>query len=142
MTIYAKDLEDMVYDCISEKLAGLKGVNRAAKRDTGEVNDLKLRIKAVEKAEQQLVDTMLAGGFNENLLVLANQKATQLKRDKQVLYDRLDDLKSRDNEADVVVNLAKSWRTADYNRKKAVAGIMIHKIVIGEDGGAKIWWNI
>ncbi len=142
VTIYAEDLENMVYDCISEKLADLKGVSRAARKDTGEANDLKLRIKAIEKAEQQLMDTMLAGGFNEDLLALANQKATQLKRDKQALYDRLDDLKSRDDETDVVVNLAKSWRTADYNRRKAVVGIMIHKIVISEDGGAKILWNI
>jgi hypothetical protein len=51
-------------------------------------------------------------------------------------------LKSRDDETDVVVNLAKSWRTADYKRKKAVAMIMIHKIVISEDGSTKVLWNI
>ena len=31
------------------------------------------------------------------------------------LYERIEDLKSRDDETDVVVNLAKSWRTADYS---------------------------
>ena len=41
-----------------------------------------------------------------------------------------------------VVNLAKSWKTADYQRKKAVAMIMIHKILISEDGDAKIIWNV
>lgn len=112
------------------------------KGDTAEVNELKLKTKTIEKSERQLLDTMLAGGFNDDLLVLVNQKATQLKRDRLALYERIEDLKSREDEKDVVVNLAKSWRTADYKRKKAVAMILIHKIVIGEDGSTKVLWNI
>ena len=143
VTIYAEDLENMVYECISAKLADLKEMNRTTKRgDTAEVNELKLKIKAIEKSEKQLLDTMLAGGVNDDLLALANQKATQLKRDRLALYERIEDLKSRDDETDVVVNLAKSWKTADYKRKKAVAMIMIHKIVISEDGSTKVLWNI
>lgn len=143
VTIYAEDLENMVYECITAKLADLKEMNRTTKRgDTAEVNELKLKIKAIEKSEKQLLDTMLAGGFNDDLLALANQKATQLKRDRLALYERIEDLKSRDDETDVVVNLAKSWKTADYKRKKAVAMIMIHKIVISEDGSTKVLWNI
>lgn len=143
VTIYAEDLENMVYECISAKLADLKEMNRTTKRgDTAEVNELKLKIKAIEKSEKQLLDTMLAGGFNDDLLALANQKATQLKRDRLALYERIEDLKSREDETDVVVNLAKSWKTADYKRKKAVAMIIIHKIVISEDGSTKVLWNI
>ena len=143
VTIYAEDLENMVYECISAKLADLKEMNRTTKRgDTAEVNELKLKIKAIEKSEKQLLDTMLAGGFNDDLLALANQKATELKRDRLALYERIEDLKSREDETDVVVNLAKSWKTADYKRKKAVAMIMIHKIVISEDGSTKVLWNI
>jgi ATP-dependent protease HslVU (ClpYQ) peptidase subunit len=85
---------------------------------------------------------MLTGGFNDDLLALANQKATQLKRDKIALYDRIEELRSRSDETDVVVNLAKSWKTADYSRKKEVAMIMIHKIIISEDGSTEIHWNI
>lgn len=143
VTIYAEDLENMVYECISAKLADLKEVDRTARKgDPAEVNELKLKIKAIERSEKQLLDTMLAGGFNDDLLALANQKATQLKRDRLALYERIEELKSREEEKDVVVNLAKSWRTADYERKKAVAMIMIHKIVISEDGSTKVLWNI
>lgn len=143
VSIYAEDLEDMVYDCIAEKLADLKGTKQNTRRgDSAEINDLKLKIKSIEKAEKQLLDTMLSGGFNDDLLAIANQKATQLKRDRLALQDRIDELKSRGNETDVVVNLAKSWRTADYQRKKAVAMIMIHQIIISEDGSTKIIWNI
>lgn len=143
VTIYAEDLENMVYECISEKLADLKEMNRTTRKgDTAEINELKLKIKAIERSEKQLLDTMLAGGFNDDLLALANQKAAQLKRDRLALYERMEDLKSRGDETDVVVNMAKSWKTADYKRKKAVAMIMIHKIVIREDGSTKVLWNI
>lgn len=143
VTVYAEDLENMVYDCISEKLSGLKETKHsAAMNNTAELNDLKLKIKAIEKSEKQLLDTMLSGGFNDDLLKLANQKATQLKADKQVLYERIEELSSRNDETDQVVNLARSWRSADYSCRKSVAMIMIHKIIISEDGSIKIIWNI
>ncbi|MCI8790376.1 MAG: recombinase family protein [Lachnospiraceae bacterium] len=143
VSIYAEDLENMVYDCISEKLSDLAQTNHPApKAHIGEINDCKLKIKSIEKEERQLLDTMLAGGFNEDLLTLANQKASQLKRDRLALYERMEELKSLHSETNKAIDLAKSWKTADYDRKKAVAMIMIHQIRISEDGSAKIVWNL
>ncbi len=143
VSIYAEDLENMVYDCISAKLSELKDTKRiSANNSTAGVNELKLKLKAAEKAEKQLVDTMLSGGFNDDLLALANQKAAQLKRDKVALYDRIEELKSKDDETDVADNLARSWKIANYNRKKEVAMIMIHQIIISENGDAKMLWKI
>lgn len=142
VTIYAEDLENMVYQCIAEKLAGVKEAKYRSHKGSGELNDLKLKVKAIEQTEKQLLDTMLTGGFNEDLLTIANQKASQLKRDRLALYERMEELKSQEDQAGAVVNLAKSWKTADYQRKKAVAMIMIHKILISEDGDAKIIWNV
>lgn len=143
VTIYAQDLENMVYDCIYEKLSDLKQTNHnIIKENTAEVNDLKLKIKAIEKSEKQLMDAILAGDFNEDLLTLANQKATQFKKDKIALWEKIEELKSKKNETEVVVNLAAFWKKADYQRKKEVSMIMIHHIVIKEDGSAKIIWNI
>lgn len=143
VSIYAEDLEHMVYDCIAEKLSELTETNHTAKKsDTVQINDLKLKIKAVEKAEKQLLDTMLTSGFNEDLLIIANQKATQLKKDRLALYDRLEEQKSQRTEPEVAVSLAKSWKAADYNRKKAVAMLLIDKIVISEDGSTRVIWNI
>ena len=143
VSIYAEDLEDMVYDCIAEKLSDLKNLTRSGKKgDLPEINELKLKIKTIEQAESQLLDTMLTGGFNSDLLTLANQKATQLKKDRLALCERLDELKGRENETGVVINLARSWQNADYERKKAVAMVMINRIVISEDGSARIEWNI
>ena len=143
VSVYAEDLENMVYDCISDKLSEMKETKRMKAGDNaGEVNDLKLKIKEIERTEKQLVDTMLSGGFNDDLLKLANQKATQLKQDRAALLDRMGDLKSRGNESEVAVNLAKTWKGADYGRKKEVAMIMIHKIIISENGDTKVIWNI
>lgn len=143
VTIYAEDLENMVYGCITEKLSNLKEIRRTGKAvDYSEINDLKLKLKTVEQDEKQLIDTMLAGGFNADLLELANKKAAQLKQDKITLEDRIDELKSKNEDASVIVNLSRSWKSADYRRKKEVADIMIDKILIGEDGSTKVIWNI
>ena len=142
-SVYAEDLENMVYDCIAEKLADLKQTgHRNRNVERGENNKLKLKINAIEQQEKQLLDTMLTGGFNDALLAIANQKATQLKQDRLALYTRIEELNSRREETDVVVNLAKSWQTADYQRKKAVAMIVIHKILIRKDGSIQIIWNL
>ena len=142
-TIYAEDLENMVYDCISEKLAELKTAkSKTVMNHSSKLNDLKLEIKRIEKDEKQLMDTMLSGGFNEDLLKLANQKATQLKKDKVIIREKIESLKNREDETDVVINLANRWKTADYNKKKEVAILLIHKILVSENGDAKIIWNI
>ena len=139
VTLYAQDLEDVVYDCIAQKLGDLKATHRARKEDST-INELKLQIKAIEQSEKQLLDTMLTGGFNDDLLALANQKASQLKRERLALQDRVDELQNL--EQDAAVNLAKSWKTANYQKKKAVAMIMIHKILIHKDGSTQIIWNL
>lgn len=128
---------------ITEKLSELKDSgNTTTKGDIPEINDLKLRIKAIEKEEQQLVDMMLSGQLGDALLELVNHKAASLKKSKQELHERIDTLKMNAAETSSIVNLAKSWRNADYDRKKAVAMIMIQKIIISEDGSVKIIWNI
>lgn len=142
-TIYAEDLENMVYDCISEKLSDMKELSLTSKKgDPVEVNDLKLKMKAIEKAERQLLDAMLAGGFNDDLLAIANQKAARFKRDRLALAERLEELRNRGEETDTAVNPIELWKTAGYDRKKTVAMVMIHKIVISEGGGVKVLWNI
>lgn len=143
VSIYAEDLEAMVYDCIAEKLADLKGTgHRARKVDYEEINDLKVKLKSIEQWEQQLMDTMLTGGCNGELLTLANQKATQLKRERLALHERLEKLNSCGEETNAAVNLARFWQSASDLKKKAVAMIMIHKIRIRENGSIQIIWNL
>ena len=143
VSIYGEDLENMVYDCIAEKLTELQEDGpRVRKEKPGTINDLKLKVKAIEQSERHLLDTMLTGGFNDDLLSIANQKATRLKQDRLALLERMEELKRMEQETKVSVNLAKSWKHADYAQKKAVAMILIHRILIREDGSTQIVWNI
>lgn len=143
VTVYAEDLEDMLYDCISEKLTDFKEVTRSSNStDTAEINELKLKIKEIEKSEARLMDAMLSGGFNSDMIAIANQKAVRFKNDKLAMYERIDALKAKDSETDIVINLSRSWKNADYGCKKDVAAILIDKIIISEDGSTKIIWNI
>lgn len=143
VTIYAEDLEKMTYDCIAEKLSEIRETGRAASTDnSAEINDLKLKIKSIEKAEQQLLDTMLSGGFNKALLELSNQKAAALKKEKLALRGHIDALKIEAAEAGTAVDLAELWKNAGYFQKKAVAAIMIQRIVISGNGNVKVIWNI
>ena len=142
VTIYAGDLEDMICECISAKLEDLKETEcTPQKGNAAGINDLKLKIRAIERSEKQLLDVMLAGGFNDALLTLANQRAVQLERERLALHQRIEAQKSR-RETGIAVNLAQLWRTAGDKRKKAVAMAMIHKIFISEDGSTKVLWNL
>lgn len=141
-SIYAEDLENMVYDCISVKLSEIKGSGNTDKKNhSAELNDLKLKIKAAEKSEKLLMDRLLSGGCSGDLLELANQKAAQLKKEKAALYEKIERLNSS-NDTAAAVEPAKYWKTAGYEKKKAVAMIMIHNIIIDEEGNAQIVWNI
>jgi len=143
VSIYAEDLENMVYDCISDKILELRETSYTkVGRNAGNVNNLKIKIKEVELAENRLTNSILLGGFNDDLLKLANQKATQLKHDRAILFERMEALKAQAEDCEVAINLTKIWQAADYNRKKEVAMIMIQKIVISENGDTEVIWII
>lgn len=142
-TIYAEDLEKMVYECITEKLSEIKKLGITSnKSDIPEINELKLRIRDIEREEEQLGNLLVSGQFNEELTAIANRKAAEYKKSKLELYERIEKLKSNAAETSSIVNITKSWKNANYDRKKAVAMIMIQKILISEDGDVKIIWNI
>lgn len=114
-----EDLEDMVSQCIGVKLAEF---NRAGlhkrKEDHGALNDLKLKVKAIEQSEKQLLDTMLTGGFNQDLLAIVNQKATQLKQDRIALQSRMEELLDLERETDDSHCLGKVLEACRLHRKK------------------------
>ncbi len=141
VTVYAEDLEHMIDACISGKLADLKAEKILVRReDTAGINDLKLKIKAVEQSERQLLDAMLSGGFQDDLLAIANRKAAQLKEERMALKKRLEERKEGWSEA--AVDLAAAWKDAGYSRKKAAAMTVIQKIVIREKGDVRVFWNL
>lgn len=143
VTIYAEDLENLVYDCITEKFSELNSaVPGNRQNDAAEINDIKLKILSIEKSRQQIVDMLLADDVNRDVKDLLNQRATQLKKEQNILSDRMEEIRNKEIETASVVDFVASWKTADYECKKSVAMLMIHQIVVGEDGSINVIWNI
>ena len=142
-TVYVEDLEQMIDDCITEKLTEiLKETHTANVQDPAEINDLKLKIKSIEQSEKQLTDSLLLGSLNADMVALLNQRASQLSEKKRLLETRLEQIRSTQKECGKLIDLAHSWKHANYERKKAVASILVHQILISEDGSTKVIWNI
>lgn len=140
-SVYAEDLENMIYDCITDKLSNLTQQNYTSKiEDTSEINELKLKIKSIEIQEKQLMDTILSGNLNSDTIELANQKASQLKENKNFLLENLEKIKNQNDK--ITIDFVNCWKKSNYKHKKAVASILIHQIIISEDGSTKVIWNI
>ena len=143
VTIYAEDLEEMVYDCITAKFAELSGaVPNGGKADSPEVNEIKLKIQSIEKSREQIVDMLLSGDVNSDMKDLLNQRATRLKTEQNLLLERMDEIRRKASETAAVVDFAESWKTADYECRKSITSLMIHQIIISEDGSVNVVWNL
>ncbi len=143
VTIYAEDLEEMVYDCITAKFAELSGAApTGGKADSAEVNEIKLKIQSIEKSREQIVDMLLSGDVNSDMKDLLNQRATRLKTEQNLLLERMDEIRRKASETAAVVDFAESWKTADYECRKSITSLMIHQIIISEDGSVNVVWNL
>ena len=132
----------MVHICIAGKLADLNGTGYHARRaDQTEHNALKLKIKAIEQSEKQLLDTILTGGCNEDLLAIAKQKATQLRRNPLAPYARIEELNTSQETTEAAVHPHTLRAASDQQPQKSTPMIMNHKILIHEDGSTQIIWN-
>lgn len=100
------------------------------------------KIRAVELAEKQLVDSMLSTNANNDLIKLLNERASSLKIEKQALQRELDDLQLSAANVDSLTRIIKSWDDADFVTKKEIVLTLIDRIVISANGDAEIVWNI
>jgi hypothetical protein len=142
VTLYADSLEDMVYELIAEKLSNLKdGRKQATTDNTGKINLLKNRLTEIRQTEGKLVDLILSGA-DSNMTVLLNQRAQKLAEEKRELIERIDVLESEATEVIHVVTLAKRWKKATYEERRAVCQLLIHQIRMDANGGTEVVWNI
>ena len=104
--------------------------------------EIMTKIRAVELAEKQLVDSMLSTNANNDLIKLLNERASSLKIEKQALQRELDDLQLSAANVDSLTRIIKSWDDADFVTKKEIVLTLIDRIVISANGDAEIVWNI
>lgn len=142
-TIYADSLEDMVYGLISEKINTLRGNRKKISTDTSnQINLLKNRISEIKKSQDKLVNLLINDALENDMIKLLNERAKKLSDEKEDILRRIEVLENEQSEIVNIANLSKKWRTADYEERKAVCNVLIHKILISENGDCEIVWNI
>lgn len=143
VTIYAESLEEMADTLIYEKLRSLKACRSKVSTDNSvKINALKNRISQISVEQDKLVTFMLNGDVGADMLILFNEKAKVLSKEKSELLDKIEALEDSMKEVTGVVNFADKWKTASFEEKKAVCHLLIEKIYINEDGSAEVIWKI
>lgn len=137
--LYADSMEGMVFDLIYDKLKTLNACPRRAKDGSNAINALKNRLSAIKSAQDKLVDMLMNGEIGDDILSLLNERARRLSEERRGIAEKIEKLENAKTET---VNLSKRWRGADYEQKRAVCGVLIHKIYIREDGVCEVVWNI
>ena len=141
--VYADTLEDMVYELVSEKLATLKGCRKKISTDnSNQINLLKNRISEIKKAQEKLVNLLMNDTIEADMINLLNERAKKLAEEKADILSKIDTLENEESEIISAINLSKKWRTANYEERKAVCNILIHKILLNEAGNCEVVWNI
>lgn len=141
--VYAENLEDTVYMLISEKIKTLKGHRKKISADnTNQINVLKNKISMVNKEQERIVNILLNDDVGADMINLLNEKAKKLADEKNDVLSKIDALANGESEIINVINLTEKWKTADFEQRKAVCSVLIHKIVINGNGNCRIIWNV
>lgn len=142
-TIYAENLEDVVYNEIGNKLNSLKNTGHIKRNEISpHLNDLKNQLKTIELEELRIADTITKSEVNSDLLSILSNKASKLKKEKIELFEKIDELQNNAINTESVMNLSRKWRTASFEEKRGVCNVLIDKIIIDAEGNAEIIWNI
>ena len=142
-TIYAESLEDMVYTEIANKLETLKNIRTSERKNVHpEINELRNKVKSIELSQNKIADMLMQPEANADLLEIMSQRATKLKTERTELLLKIEELENTEIDVKQAINLSKKWKTASFEEKRGVCGIIINRIIIDEDGNAEIVWNI
>ena len=143
VTLYADSLEEMVYDLIFEKFRSMKTcTGKAQSESTGKINALKNKISEIHASQNKLVELMMNGAIEPDMMKLLNERAKALADEKRKLTEQIEALEDTERDVRGVINLSEEWREADYEKKKSVVHLLIDKIYIAEDGAAEVVWNV
>ena len=133
----------MVYETISEKLSEIKGCRKKVSTDnSNQINLLKNRISEINKSQEYLVNLLMNEEIESDMIKLLNEKAKKLADEKGKILTKIDTLENEESEIVSIINLSKKWKSANYEERKAVFNLLIHKILISDDGNCEVIWNI
>lgn len=73
---------------------------------------------------------------------LMNEKAQELAGEKTIIQKKIVYLENRESEHISGIELSRQWADATAEQKRAAVSILIHKILIREDGTVEVMWTI
>lgn len=142
-TIYADSLENIVYELISRKLNIFSGCRKKVSADnSNRMNLLKNRLSEIEISQEQIVSIILNEEVGAQMLKILNEKAQKLSYEKRELHEKLETLENKEGEAVNITNLSAKWKSAAYEERQAVCDVLIHEILIHQDGTVEVVWKI
>ena len=143
ITLYADSLEDMVYELIAEKLKTLKDTRRKVSHDqSSHVNLFKNRLSEIKAAQEKLVDLMMDGKTEPDMLTLLNQRAKKLAEESREVVAKIEETEQNYTEILRSASLSKRWVKATYEERRAVCQLLIREIRMDATGNAEVVWNI
>ena len=141
--IYAEELENTVDEMIYGKIKALNYYRRKKTNiNSTQINNLKNRVSAINCEQDKLVGLLINDEIETDMIKLLNEKARKLSCEKGELLSEIDDLENQESEIISIAELSDKWKTATYEEKKATANVLIHKIIIDEEGNMEVTWNI
>lgn len=143
VTLYAESLENMADKLISDKLLHLKRCRiHLSTDDTNKINLLKNHLSEIKAAQDRLVSMMLNKETGREMMQLMNEKAQELAGEKTIIQKKIVYLENRESEHISGIELSRQWADATAEQKRAAVSILIHKILIREDGTVEVMWTI
>ncbi len=140
--IYADSMEDMVYSLIADKLSTLKQYRKKISTDnSNKINILRNKIAEIDVKIDNLLDAV-ENGESKDAIATFNSRIEKRKHERNELAQQIAELESMDSEVINIMDIAKKWKAAKYDERKAVCGLLIDKIYIHEDGTAEVDWII
>lgn len=141
--IYAEELENTVDEMIYDKIKALNDYRRK-KTDVNstQINNLKNRVSEINCEQDKIVGLLINDEIETDMIKLLNEKARKLSCEKGELLSEIDDLENQESEIISIAELSDKWKTATYEEKKATVNVLIHKIIIDEEGNMEVIWNI
>ncbi len=143
VTLYADSLENTIYKLIAQKFSSLKDIwCSPGKAPVNRRTQLKNHASAIRSSQERLMELLLNESIGSDMLRLLNGKAQEMAEKLQEISEQTEELEETEAKIADILPLAGIWEKASYEEKKTVAGVLIDKIYIDEDGTMEVVWNI
>ncbi|MBQ8369992.1 MAG: recombinase family protein [Clostridia bacterium] len=139
--LYAESLESLAVTVIGEKLAEFSDC-RIPCGDSAELNRLKNRLAELKESQNRLADLALRDGLDGEMLTLLNERARSLAAQSAETEEKIRLTEENAYELIRACDLADGWQHAEYEERREVCRLLVHRITVEKDGTAEVIWNL